>query len=480
MNGNKSVRSAALLVMISCMISTGAAPRAGKFQTRREFVLAISSLKEGVSEQEVVNLLGRPDQVDVVQQAPPRSYGADSVREIWRYGTSGDSKLATLGRVYIDFDGRVDRVIGKGSPPPGGMFDEQELRDLMQILYRLPSYAGGERYNPREVIRSVNALQPLGKEKALAAIAEFLRVIAPYEPPADGIFLVLRTLFDVPTPPGYMPLMNVGALVPPPPDNPAVLPRFPIAIEGDIPFLLVTGFNLAGGAELPAQHLKYFQENGQIRSQPLTPTTNPFEAIDTMADSPRWIYHRGFGIDDQFGRRFLGDQALRLMDSVYRVEPGRNQELLPADPKSAARRQAIIQGATKLAIQWDTEQQLFTFLDGTTLPEPKQYDPVVWHPEVAGIEARMTLHRTSAKYVSLEYFETIVQKKPPAVKVRLFKVNSPRRTLASFTAGSARKKSATVGSMRGGGDEFQLNEGDEVVVELTVDNQIRSRTNLTP
>ena len=65
---------------------------------------------------------------------------------------------------------------GEGDTPPAWMFVEEELRSILRILDETPSYNNGWDYNPRGVIRAVNALQPLGKEKALTAVAEYLRV----------------------------------------------------------------------------------------------------------------------------------------------------------------------------------------------------------------------------------------------------------------------------------------------------------------
>src|SRR5262245_4248262 len=92
------------------------------------------------------------------------------------------------------------------------MFAEEELRSILRVLDETPSYNNGSGYNPRGGIRAVNALQPLGKEKALAAVAEYLRVspVSFDAPAVEGMFLVLRTLFEIPTPPGHMPVMHMG------------------------------------------------------------------------------------------------------------------------------------------------------------------------------------------------------------------------------------------------------------------------------
>jgi len=84
------------------------------------------------------------------------------------------------------------------------------------VLARVPAYdggpiePGGPSYDPRALIRAVNALQPLGKERALAAIGELLRVALPSDPAYEGMLLVLRVLFEVPKG-GVMPQREAGA-----------------------------------------------------------------------------------------------------------------------------------------------------------------------------------------------------------------------------------------------------------------------------
>src|SRR5262249_49322939 len=150
--------------------------------------------------------LGKPD--DVKTRTDPGGISRRSrIREIWRYGTDGHLSFATLGWVSIDTDGKVQYVVGgRGQPPDPAVLPEAELRPLLRLIHTAPSYNDGYDYNPRAVIQIVNALQALGKEKALAAIDEFLRV----SPGREGVFLVLRVLFDVPSDPGHMPHMFVG------------------------------------------------------------------------------------------------------------------------------------------------------------------------------------------------------------------------------------------------------------------------------
>jgi hypothetical protein len=452
-------------------------------RTRHEFARAIGDVTEGMPEAKVLALLGRPE--DVKTENDPGGISTTGTKEIWRYGTSGHLTTATLGQVYIDKDGRVQYVFGKGTPPPAGMFEERDLRALLDALGGVPSYNAAWNYNPRKLIRAVNLLQPLGKEKALAAIDEFLRVSSHWHDKGrDGVFLVLRTLFEVPDDTGHMPPMMVGAPIPSEPKDRKLLPRFPIAIEGDIPFLLAEGFNLSGMAEEPESHVAYFREKGRLRGKPLMPSNEPFKALDTFAKSPRWIFTGEGGLGgDERGRQFLGVQALRLLDTVYHAEPDEDGDLLPWGARSAARRKAIVGEASEPKIRWHTDAQRFTFLDGTSLPEPevKHYRREIWRPMVTGLDVELIMERKGPRSVSVWVVENYDTTKPSPVAVfTVLNVNAQDGTLAEFKTGGGKldghpntQVETSIGSKgtRSSGKGFQLAERTEVRVKLVVDGK---------
>lgn len=144
-------------------------------RSRVEFARAMANVTKGMTEQEVTALLGKPD--DIKTHTDPGGISTSRTREIWRYGTDGHLTFPTLGSVYIDNERKAQYVFGgQGKPPDPELLPEEELCALLRLLDRAPSYQFGYSYNPLLIIRIVNALQPLGKEKALAAIEEYLRV----------------------------------------------------------------------------------------------------------------------------------------------------------------------------------------------------------------------------------------------------------------------------------------------------------------
>ena len=169
---------------------------------------------------------------------------------------------ATLGQVGIDRKHKVEWLTGQGLPPREGLFTESELRTLIEC---------STVYLPRT--RATTTLAPSfgrsiccnrwEKQRRSRQSANFCRVSQEDvdEHPREGLFLVLRTLFEVPTektvlpgddelsPPGSMPPMYTYIKNLEEPTDKLLLPRYPIVIEGDIPFLVDRHFG--GGTGMP-------------------------------------------------------------------------------------------------------------------------------------------------------------------------------------------------------------------------------------
>ncbi len=122
-------------------------------------------------------------------------------------------------------------------------------------------------YDPARVVRAVNALQPLGKEYALDQIAFWLRGHGSAQAP--GLFWVLRVLFDLPAGKPFPPV-RIGQPNIPPPTDPAAVPRFPIMVVHDTPFLVVSGYDLGGLPEPVDAHVAYFRAHGVVRDWLIT------------------------------------------------------------------------------------------------------------------------------------------------------------------------------------------------------------------
>ncbi len=402
-----------LLLFAGVLAQSQGAPQP---RTRAEFVAAMAKTKEGMTEKEVLDILGKPD--DIRTQFDPGGISRVHTKEIWCYGVKSHLSFPTLGCVYIDENARAQEVFGgKGQPPKPDMFTEDELRDLLRLLDTAPGLEGYS-YNPLPVIQIVNTLQPLGKEKALAAIGEYIRVSdqwSSFEGPRSGLFLVLRVLFDVPKSVDPSQAGAFGAPSPPGPKDPHRIPRFPIVLVDNIPLMLAGGYSLEGMATPMEEVLAFFRDNGQLHPEPLVPSNDPLSAIVDLMSSKQWIYADtnlqesgglSFGSveDSEREKSMLMEQLLRLIDSVYRLPTDVYGNRLPCGEPPEPAWQKIASEVSALKIKWDPRQNMFVFQNVTHLPlaDKKIYRRQIWKLTGLGFEdAELVLERKNDSWVDV-------------------------------------------------------------------------------
>jgi hypothetical protein len=331
----------------------GSTPR----RDRCKFAMKLSKVREDDSKDTVLRLLGIPD--DIRRAPDPVPFPTD---EIWCYGTDGHCSLATLGEVCFRGGQVVWVTGGDGQPPSRDIIDEDELCAGMRFLHPGPEAAG---YNdPLHLIRVTNYLRPLGKAKSLAIIAEYGRI---HDVAVDEtwLFLLLRVLFEVPSPPGYMPEMIIGRMCPEPPEERKRIPRFPIMIVDDVPFSLLWGVSLAGQPQPIGQHIDYFQTHGKIRDRDLRPPDDPYPSLKKLFTSEEWNYvtktsGRSRLIESFTSRTFL--QLLALCRTAY--DPPESRQ--PTEQPSMADYDLHHKAFVGIGARWDAKLQLYVRRDGTS------------------------------------------------------------------------------------------------------------------
>jgi hypothetical protein len=447
---------------------SGRAPR-----DRQEFSKAMAKLREGMPEKEVLAILGRPD--DVRTQYDPGGISTYKTKEIWCYGTNGHLTFPTLGSVYIDRGGNAQYIFGgRGSPPSTALFSEDELRELLRLIDKAPGLAGGS-FDPWPVIQIVNAIQPLGKEKALTAIDEYLRVASHWHSDArEGLFVVLRVLFEIPEDPGYMPAMLVGEPSPLQPKDPTRLPRFPAVVLDDIPLLLVHGYTLAGAAQPIEEHVDYFRKNGRLRSERLHPTDAPLSVFERFQASFLWVYGQD-SWDRQRASIMIINQLLRLVDSVYRREPDWYGNRFYAEDDWQEQWKILVGEFGKREVRWDERKGRYTFKDGSTLSDPpvKHYPREIWKLDGVKGEALLILERHDKRYVnvSLEWSGPAEAKLEPAT-IHVYAIANKSKPLAEISVSS-------IGAIAGEtafstkSRLLELREGELVQVELSIGKETK-------
>ncbi|MBL7040692.1 MAG: hypothetical protein ISR77_18815 [Pirellulaceae bacterium] len=344
--------------------------------SRTEFAAAMSRIKVGASSDDVLAILGRPDSIrhgkvvltsfdgpDIVRASDVDTTGEYSdVCEIWYYGAEGSNGFPTLGRVYYGTEltedvqaATVCHVYGSGKPSPElARIKERDLRRLIVMLSGRFECAAS-RYDPGHLIAAVNALQPLGKDLALAVIEEYLRVCP--ETHASGterIRLLLRVLFQVPSDTGHMPDIRLGT-DPPPPHKPELIPRFPIHVVRDIPLLVVWGYVCEGLPPWVGPDLEYFRKKGVLRTNRLAPSNRPLCALEQLERSAAWMYTRRTARD----RMGIICQLLALVDPVWPLADQKSRAALSDKLSSREQWNQFVAKFERLEIHWDPERQKY-------------------------------------------------------------------------------------------------------------------------
>lgn len=331
-------------------------------RTRQEFAAAMARLKvagpdhmedgktvyygKGMTKKEVLALLGPPDDILL-----PKDWVSDPAEaegltgEIWCWGTNGHKTLPTLGQLGFDGDQATVPSGAAGRPPPPGMFRERDLRRLLRLIHEMPyQWSFASPWDPRKVIQIINALQPLGEERALAAINEFARVTAlslPGEVGSDHwggirneyLYVLPETLLNLRT-------KDMG-----------YDPWFVWVLQDDVPLLLT---DLPGGGfkSFSEAVLARFGERGKMRAKPLRPPDRPWEVLDRV-QSPELIAR-------MVDRRRLMDQILALLEPVYplKVDP-RTGSRVPRGQEAEAWWKQTVEELKKRDIRWDPGKNIY-------------------------------------------------------------------------------------------------------------------------
>lgn len=352
---------------------------------RQAFAAAFARVHEGMPADAFKAILGPPD--DVRTQNDPGGITLVGVREIWSYGTDHHLGFATLGTVAISDHGTVQYLRGtKGADDLVNALGETELRRLLCVIAEVAEvHADAADFNPRTAIVAVNALQPLGKQRGVAVLREYMQIsFAGAGSDDQGLFVIMRALFEVPPlAPGEQPVpydsprfpgvLRRGYLLPPviavagDPDHPTKFPRLPLAIIDDVPFFVAAGITIAGVPESPEAHLDALSRDGQWRTKPLHPSNNPIGAMMKLLPLlPKDSVPPTFN-------PFIVRQVLRLIDTVYPEPPSMEEGHNFWGPAWALLQDAQ-QEVAAAPIHWDAARGCYVHADGTTLPPSAHQD----------------------------------------------------------------------------------------------------------
>jgi hypothetical protein len=243
----------------------------------------------------------------------------------------------------------------------------QPLSATMQAINGAPS-ATANRFDPVMLVRAVNHLHALGKDKAIAELYEFLK-IARYNPhverdPAnidtshyECVFLIVRLLFEPAEAGDRLPPMH--AFAPPPDKDEALWPLFPLALQDDIPFIVGEPMMLQGSPELPSPHVAWAARRGKLRARPLRPADDPLRAVDKLMALPQTARLNAWP-NDFSDRGDLRRQGWKTIAHLAR-RPAGSQDFWHFHGKYDANADWAVHKriAAKLKIRWDDKLQKY-------------------------------------------------------------------------------------------------------------------------
>jgi len=326
---------------------------------RAEFSKAMASIPDGASELDVLLRIGQPD---------VRRGGNDG--ETWEYGIDAPHTLPTLGFIVFDSQRKVIRVITRISETPASrLFDETELRRYLRSLHRRVLFVdhGILEFDPLGLIAVANCIHPLGKEKILALAHEYLRITRHSDETRMTIGLALLLLFDKGNNETISPPLVIVPYCPKPPQGVEYVSRYPIALVGDIPILMVrytsplnslgSGLNWRGIDALrdPACHL---------RQCPLSPASDPFAVLAAMRRLYPWFfepiqtspYQKSPDARIPSGDMVVARQIMSLVRTVFVLPHDVEQwSLTDFDERWAATRTAFLD----LGIRWSADRNIY-------------------------------------------------------------------------------------------------------------------------
>lgn len=224
----------------------------------------------------------------------------------------------------------------------------------MQAINGAPSVSPSYDWNPVMLVRAVNHLHSLGKTKAIAELREFMKIAGDgwtKRDPGDietadyqCVFPIVRLLFEPQNASESVPWMRIGAMLPMPRgEDQSLWPLFPLAIQDDLPFILINGVTLGGYPQHPYVHVDWAEKNGRLRAKPLRPADDPIASVERLARLPQT--RRLF--NDDWHYALLRRQAWEAIAHLVRVPVNDSDSAWEVHKKAAA----------KLKIRWDVDKQ---------------------------------------------------------------------------------------------------------------------------
>ncbi len=306
---------------------------------RQAITIAVAREPAGNSDEEVTDgdPLSLKSNVAVTRSCVTNEKG-EFVKQISLSELGGDPRIQRTFRVATGLGTHHDRLDLKLGP-----LIEWSSKDLIlegsRSVIRIPAKPAldaiievlqiackdGQGFDSLAILRAVNALHALGKDRALKEMEAFvkLRGYDGFRDGTDSLFWILRILFEP---------IELGATIPVPmafvnsvrDANEGDWPLNPIVVVKDIPFRFIGGgIGGSGQPERPESHIEYVRRHCVMRDRPLSPQGDPIAVAQELLQSH---LIRGLGAAAEYGGRDVKRQAITLLPKSSLQEQDENAE----------------------------------------------------------------------------------------------------------------------------------------------------------
>ncbi len=220
-----------------------------------------------------------------------------------------------------------------------------DLSFELALLNRAGDWPHGTK-NSVHLIRAVNALQRLGKDRALATLEQYQQFAGMEN--QSSVYWIIRLLFEPITLDERQEGPTSVGLT-----HSVDWPLAPMAMAGDVPFMPMHGVMFSSSLPNGEEQIIWARRHGVIRDEPLCPSMNPLEAADTILRSAQFAQVGEYSHDD--GTRQAREQAMAMVaDLLPPIDAG------PYDDAEQDRqwRERVSQ-SIELGITWDAEREEF-------------------------------------------------------------------------------------------------------------------------
>lgn len=211
-------------------------------------------------------------------------------------------------------------------------------------------HVGGDEIDPLWLVRMVNKLQPMGRDKGLAMLREIAeRRVNVGDTVGNDPYWLANLLFEIPES-GSLPCARIGAIFPAPPQDLKLTPRYPLLVYADVPLVRFDGLILGGAPEPVITYAERLAQAAEWRKKPMRPPNDPFQAFDSLEKSAGYKALGGSG-DPGLD---MAEQLRRLVRNAYRPTS------LPRNQMSGTQAMALYRNQFRaLRARWDEQRQTY-------------------------------------------------------------------------------------------------------------------------